>query len=1780
LNAGTAQATNSLTGGSHPAASTSNTAPKPADTSPLLLPSNNYSGVPPGLYEKELAEHPNDAHQYASVRQNHADSVRTLASHAGSVHVGVGVSSRSKTPYTAGRGRRRSREAAPLTTPGPHQSRSQASPLPVILDVAAQIASSKQRSGYPPRDDRDDYLAASRDYYPSRDHRMSHPRDSYPPYSAATYAMSLGSYYGAVAEDYYHPYPPTSYRYPPRPSPPDDSHIPTDELHDFDAFPSHHGNMPRRGADVSMRDASFESTRDYYDPREHRDLSDALDPRETRAAEVRQPINERLNNQAYRHGSAAAADSFRSRNQLELDESPRLNRLLPRAFERFDQRAVFEGPFATPKVAPTHRVPTMRFTRIGAAEFEEYPSVSYGNPPPYVQHRDSRMPPPPFHHGPVHPHGMPYATRASDHSFSAPPSSLPVYPVPRTRQSRKGINYLDDGEDDDDITEWMATASSRPAVDTSSIASFRDDVHSSVHVSTQPHPSVFIDERKGRQSSDFSPRDVLSHVGDAAQLLAHRGVVDPRVATLLQTLFESDDPLSRDSLRKLCSWIAEHANARIDLKYLEKEDFEQSTLPAGEHEAQEHGVDELDDDDNQDTHHTGGSPHEMEPPPTNETNAARENRCPTEDAHPRRMSDYSERFATSLNATAPGVVTPVLPSYSIEPTDIRVVDGTAGPHVKYSIPKLHRREEIDGQLYAQELSHAKDKGSSGTASASTSASRSHTPRKSTALPDEHANTEVFIPQRLANSPRFSAKTHASSVAHASAPSSAASRKSTSGSLSNISTPPHLIRSISAEELAELVELDGDSPVRFGKRTLNSMQRVRPERALPQDVHPSDESPTVKRVLQGSDVCMPRIERQHSLARIPPDSGLGGTPPPAGPTWSAHFQASPHDLDCSVANQLRRPDAQPIPVHSTSEMKVGASQEATETTTLTTTSTTSTTAAPSSAGPDAVPGAEESNAPTQTTQTTTSTTSVAEHKVSTDQQATVTASDNLPQPLYFQGQPIIPGQISLSAQAQKAAQQEARAAMLADMDTRPGGLKDPLRWRRILVGVDIGGTLSKICYFSPNNPLPEEVLRKRNLDNFILSQKSYGLTGRRSHELCVHSAAHNGVFHFLKFESARIPNFFEMIDRYNLGPVTLYATGGGAVKHEATFRAHLRRVRERVELQHRLQEERRRAFMDRLSQLRQVPRPLSSRRLSQTSSAMDDGSEDIVRMDSNEDDVRRARHGSVAEVESDSCGEEGGDDEEEIRRSDSTSDSEVIASRTIVTPSRPGSTTPGGESSRGQSKLRTRLVAAPLPDIPAVDPDSIDEGSYHIVDEMRALVRGVEFLIRHSPGECFSFKRYLFHEELEMFTREPPKFPFLLVNIGSGVSILKVESGSRYTRVGGTSLGGGTFYGLSRALTGCTSFREALALAHQGKGSKVDLLVSDIYGRDYSSLGLSGDTIAASFGKLAKPSAYEQVSREDLTKAALVMITNNICSISHLYARQVLRVPSVVFVGNFLRNNLLAMRMLSYALTYWSGGTIEAIFLKHEGYFGAIGCFVPPSPPDESETSVPSARIDGSQSAPPTDTATAASLQTQGPAPPPVSAPTSHEAPAPAPTVRDNPQGPILTQTGVASQTASTAVTPTLPPASTGGVQTSPQTNHSQLSTMTQPPSQTSTITPNQDLTTTDSQPPSCASAGALTPATISVQPHEPVVAGAEHLTHQEFPSTDLRINISDNREALDQLTTMLGYDSPNSNSQISEVGVAVQQSCVSATRFETSTTATMKRTPPVAADVDSMVSPH
>ncbi|KAH9564934.1 hypothetical protein CY35_04G050200 [Sphagnum magellanicum] len=223
------------------------------------------------------------------------------------------------------------------------------------------------------------------------------------------------------------------------------------------------------------------------------------------------------------------------------------------------------------------------------------------------------------------------------------------------------------------------------------------------------------------------------------------------------------------------------------------------------------------------------------------------------------------------------------------------------------------------------------------------------------------------------------------------------------------------------------------------------------------------------------------------------------------------------------------------------------------------------------------------------------------------------------------------------------------------------------------------------------------------------------------------------------------------------------------------------------------------------------------------------------------------------------------------------------------------------------------------------------------DEMQCLVSGANFLLRAIRDEAFTH-----HEGHKQFVQldQNELFPYLLVNIGSGVSMIKVDEEGQYERVSGTNVGGGTFWGLGKLLTKCKSFDEILELSQGGDNSAVDMLVGDIYGGlDYSKIGLSASTIASSFGKvIAENKDLSDYRKEDIVLSLLRMISYNIGQVAYLNALRY-GLKRIFFSGFFIRGHAYTMDTMSFAIRFWSKGDAQAMFLRHEGFLGALGAFL-------------------------------------------------------------------------------------------------------------------------------------------------------------------------------------------------------------------------------------------------
>ncbi|KAH7139341.1 pantothenate kinase 4 [Dendryphion nanum] len=262
------------------------------------------------------------------------------------------------------------------------------------------------------------------------------------------------------------------------------------------------------------------------------------------------------------------------------------------------------------------------------------------------------------------------------------------------------------------------------------------------------------------------------------------------------------------------------------------------------------------------------------------------------------------------------------------------------------------------------------------------------------------------------------------------------------------------------------------------------------------------------------------------------------------------------------------------------------------------------------------------------------------------------------------------------------------------------------------------------------------------------------------------------------------------------------------------------------------------------------------------------------------------------------------------------------------------------------------------------------------DEMECLIIGLDFFITEIPKEVFTYSEESPMTFVDLPSQPPSIYPYLLVNIGSGVSMVKVSGPRQFERIGGTSLGGGTLWGLLSLLTGARNFDDMLKLAEKGDNATVDLLVGDIYGTAYNKIGLKSTHIASSFGKVYKmkraaerdaedgcngnlkhspdeelvqgsselphPSSSSTFKPEDISRSLLYAVSNNIGQIAYLHAEKH-NLPHIYFGGSFIGGHSQTMNTLSYAIKFWSKGTKQAYFLRHEGYLGSVGAFLKRQP---------------------------------------------------------------------------------------------------------------------------------------------------------------------------------------------------------------------------------------------
>jgi type II pantothenate kinase len=237
-----------------------------------------------------------------------------------------------------------------------------------------------------------------------------------------------------------------------------------------------------------------------------------------------------------------------------------------------------------------------------------------------------------------------------------------------------------------------------------------------------------------------------------------------------------------------------------------------------------------------------------------------------------------------------------------------------------------------------------------------------------------------------------------------------------------------------------------------------------------------------------------------------------------------------------------------------------------------------------------------------------------------------------------------------------------------------------------------------------------------------------------------------------------------------------------------------------------------------------------------------------------------------------------------------------------------------------------------------------------LDEMTCLVKGLNFLLRHCENEMFCLEPNpdlsVVPTRVPVATHGQPPFPYLVVNIGSGVSILKITGDETFVRVSGSGIGGGTFWGLTRLLTSLTSFEQVLECCKPGVGDNtaVDILVRDIYGdAAQNPAGLDPSVTASYFGKVQRDRSAKGAYKDaDVVKSLVYMVSDNVAQLGFLNA-QIHGVDTIVFAGGFVVDNTCVWQGITKAIAYWSKGKTRAMFLTHDGFLGALGALISAQP---------------------------------------------------------------------------------------------------------------------------------------------------------------------------------------------------------------------------------------------
>ncbi|KAG8676385.1 hypothetical protein FPOAC1_002388 [Fusarium poae] len=221
---------------------------------------------------------------------------------------------------------------------------------------------------------------------------------------------------------------------------------------------------------------------------------------------------------------------------------------------------------------------------------------------------------------------------------------------------------------------------------------------------------------------------------------------------------------------------------------------------------------------------------------------------------------------------------------------------------------------------------------------------------------------------------------------------------------------------------------------------------------------------------------------------------------------------------------------------------------------------------------------------------------------------------------------------------------------------------------------------------------------------------------------------------------------------------------------------------------------------------------------------------------------------------------------------------------------------------------------------------------------------------YKANEGQSCDIYTFVDETIVPSTPPKAHPYLLVNIGSGVSFFQVTENNQCQRISGSSFGGSALCGLLLLLTRARTYEDMLEQAEKGNNANVDKLIGDIYGMDYNRIGMKMTAVASTFCKAFslehRPEAeveaqsventadIKSFSDADICHSLVFAVFNNIGQLATLHSR-IHGNPDIYFTGPYVQNCQLLIKTLCIAVRYYSQGEKKAHVVVNQGQAGDL-----------------------------------------------------------------------------------------------------------------------------------------------------------------------------------------------------------------------------------------------------